>query len=138
MAMSKFFEGYNWKRVAIIGASGGLFYAASDYWVDKWWDDETDTKKRDRYRAVAQMALGVGVGYVLRRWNKDAALGVAVGGIVGGARRLWISEGMPDRMSRWFDDTSANGVGAGATPRAINAPERVVFSEPRRRARVAN
>lgn len=136
--MSKFFEGFSWKRVAILGASGGLFYGASDYWVDQWFEDETDTKKQGRYRALSQAAMGIAVGYLLRKWNRDVALGVALGGIVGGAKRLWVTEGMPARMSDWFRSRDANGIDAGAPVRQINQPrENVVFYDPPRRVRRA-
>lgn len=139
-----FFDGMSpsgpmtWKRVAVIGVSGGLFLGASDYFVDDYFVDETDAKTQARYRALSQVAIGLGVAYVVKRWNRDVAVGVAVGGIVGGARRLWISEEMPDRMADWFDsdntttadnntpNQNANGLNAGS-------PDgRVIFSGPAR------
>lgn len=81
-----------WKRVAVIGGSGGLFIGASDYWVDQWFVDETDTKQQARMRALSQAAIGIGLAYLVKRWNKDVALGVAVGGVVGAGVRLWDSE----------------------------------------------
>lgn len=142
-AMKSFFDGMSpsgpmtWKRVAVIGVSGGLFLGASDYFVDDYFVDESDVKTQARYRALSQVAIGLGVAYVVKRWNRDVAVGVAVGGIVGGARRLWISEEMPDRMADWFDsddttntttppDRDNNGLNAGA-------PDgRVIFTGPAR------
>jgi hypothetical protein len=128
------------KRVAIIGVSGGLFLGASDYFVDDYFVDEDDVKTQARYRAVSQMALGLGVAYVVKRWNRDVAVGVAVGGIVGGARRLWISEEMPDRMADWFDSDDTTTNSNNTTPPArdalgysAGAPDgKVIFTGPAR------
>lgn len=139
-----FFDGMSpngpmtFKRVAIIGVSGGLFLGASDYFVDDYFVDESDVKTQARYRAVSQMALGLGVAYVVKRWNRDVAVGVAVGGIVGGARRLWISEEMPDRMADWFDsdDTTtppADPPRQGGYVMGAGAPDgKVIFTGPAR------
>jgi hypothetical protein len=141
-----FFDGMSpngpmtFKRVAIIGVSGGLFLGASDYFVDDYFVDEDDVKTQARYRAVSQMALGLGVAYVVKRWNRDVAVGVAVGGIVGGARRLWISEEMPDRMADWFDsdDTTTNNNTTPPPARdalgySAGAPDgKVIFTGPAR------
>jgi len=143
-AMKSFFDGMSpsgpmtWKRVAVIGVSGGLFLGASDYFVDDYFIDETDTKTQARYRALSQVAIGLGVAYVVKRWNRDVAVGVAVGGIVGGARRLWISEEMPDRMADWFDsddttNTNTNNTNLNANGLNAGAPDgRVIFSGPAR------
>ena len=144
--MNKFFDGMSpngpmtFKRIAVIGGSGGLFIGASDYWVDEWFADETDTVTQQRYRAASQIAVGLAAAYLIKRWNRDVAVGVAVGGLVGGARRLWISEEMPEKMQEWFgdDDTASdssqqgternvNGIGAGAMPEG-----HVVFTSPAR------
>ena len=133
--MTTFFQGMNWKRLAIIGVSGGAMIGVSDYWVDQWWEDETDEKTRGRYRAAAQIGLGVGLGYVIRRWNKDVALGVAVGGVVGGVRRLWISEEMPEKMDEWFgdEDSSTGSTSSTGAVHYLDAGRegRVVFTGPR-------
>lgn len=122
------------KRVAMIGLSGGLFIGVSDYWIDGWFTDETDDTTAQRYRAVTQMALGLAGAWFVRKWNKDVAIGMAVGGLVGGARRLWVSEDMPAKMDQWFGDdatttTERDNNGAG---RALPSPRRegrVVFTD---------
>lgn len=144
-AMRSFFDGMSpsgpmtWKRVAVIGVSGGLFLGASDYFVDDYFVDESDVKTQARYRALSQVAIGLGVAYVVKRWNRDVAVGVAVGGIVGGARRLWISEEMPDRMADWFDSDDTTTTSDTTTPARDNnglnagAPDgRVIFTGPAR------
>jgi hypothetical protein len=144
--MKGFFDGMSptgpmtFKRVAVIGISGGLFLGASDYFVDDYFVDEDDTKTQARYRALSQVALGLGVAYVVKRWNRDVAVGVAVGGIVGGARRLWISEEMPERMADWFDSDDTSSSSSSTTPpqrdgMGLNAgaPDgKVIFSGPAR------
>lgn len=132
------------KRVAMIGLSGGLYIGVSDYWVDQWWTDESDETTAQRYRAVSQMALGLAGAWFARKWNKDVAIGLAVGGIVGGARRLWVSEDMPSKMDDWFGDEASdsstpprdnNGAGRAGLP-ARSREGRVVFTEARQQARM--
>lgn len=134
--------GLTWKRVAIIGGSGGIFIGATDYWVDQWFEEETDTKSQQRMRALSQAALGLGVAYLVKRWNRDVALGVAVGGVVGAGVRLWESEDMASKMDEWFgDDANTSQQGqqgnqrTGGAP-AIPAGERIVFTGPPQRMRV--
>lgn len=133
--------GLTFKRVATVGVVGGLTIGVSDYWVEKWWEDDTDAKSRERKRAAAQAALGIGAAYVLKRWSKDAAIGAAAGGIVGGVIRIWESEDMASKMREWFDSEDSGSSGSSGTSgtsgeRAGGAVygERVTFSSPRERA----
>lgn len=135
--------GLTLKRVAMIGVAGGLTIGVSDYWVDQWFEDDTDTKSQQRKRAATQAALGVAAAYVLKRWSRDAAIGAAVGGIVGASVRLWESEDMASTMEDWFgnDDTassSSSSSSSSSTERTGGAVfgERVVITSPRRRAQV--
>lgn len=136
--------GLTLKRVAMIGVAGGLTIGVSDYWVDQWFTEDTDTKSQQRKRAATQAALGIGAAYVLKRWSRDAAIGAAVGGIVGASIRLWESEDMASTMEDWFGDdegTGSSGTGANTTTPPQNQGgavfgERVVITSPRRRASV--
>lgn len=137
--------GLTLKRVAMIGVAGGLTIGVSDYWVDQWFSDDTDTKNQQRKRAATQAALGIGAAYVLKRWSRDAAIGAAVGGIVGASIRLWESEDMASTMEDWFGDDNATGTNSGTGSNTTTPPpnqggavfgERVVITSPRRRASV--
>lgn len=136
--------GLTLKRVATIGIAGGLTIGVSDYWVDQWFTDDTDTKSQQRKRAATQALVGVGAAYVLKRWSRDAAIGAAVGGIVGASIRLWESEDMASTMEDWFGDdagTGSSGTGTSTTTPPQNQGgavfgERVVITSPRRRASV--
>lgn len=102
--------GLTLKRVAVVGVSGGLTLGISDYWVERWIDagaTEDEQKTQERKRALLQVGLGVGVAYLVKGWSRDVAIGAAVGGVAGGAKRLWDSEGLADRFAEMFDDDTA-------------------------------
>lgn len=137
------------KRILTIGVSGGLTIGVSDYWVEKYFEGDTDEKSRERKRAALQVAAGVGAAYLLRRWSRDAAVGAAAGGIVGGTIRIWESEDMGSKMADWFGSDSdsssssssgsgtgtGSGSGSGTSAGAVYG-ERVVVSDPRGRRTV--
>ena len=127
------------KRIAVIGIAGGLTIGVSDYWVDQWFSEDTSEKNRERKRAATQAAIGIGAAYIIKRWSRDAAIGVAAGGIVGAVVRLWDSENMADKMSEWFDDAQTDSPPAATNPPRSGGAvygERVVITTPRERRSV--
>jgi hypothetical protein len=126
------------KRVMIAGASGAAYILVSDQLVKDRWADSED---KELWRGGAQLAGALVIGKGLSKYNRDAALGVAVGGSARGLYRIAQHFGIDETVDRWFstDDSSSSSSGSSSSSSSssgyLNAPTReaVVFTrEPRR------
>jgi len=111
------------KRVMIAGASGAAYILVSDQLVKDRWADSED---KELWRGGAQLAGALVIGKGLSKYNRDAALGVAVGGSARGLYRIAQHFGIDETVDRWFstDDSSSSSCRARRARRAATSTRR--------------
>jgi len=95
------------KRLLIGGGAGVATLLVSDALVEKYitpGENETEADV-EVMRGAVQIIGGVGLGYALRNWSPDLALGLAVGGVVGGGLRIAQAQGWDEDVRRWWEDS---------------------------------
>lgn len=118
---SSFFSGPVVKTVLVAGASGGAYVFVSDFFLGRYFknpDDATgdlvpgeDSPNAEYMRAGAQALGGLALAGLLSRYNKDAAVGVGIGAIVGAARHIAIKQDFEKNLEDAFPETPARTTG---------------------------
>lgn len=83
-----------------IGGGAAVGAIAAKKGADKLFTTETDVVKRETWRGAVEIAGGLGVGYLVYRYDKDFAVGLAAGAVGHGSYRIavaknWFSLGTP-------------------------------------------
>jgi len=110
------FDAATMKRVLVMGASGSVYVLVSDGLLD---DRFSDSDSPELVRGLIQIAGGLVFAKVLSKKNRDAAIGIGVGGAVSGGIRL---------LKHWQVDTdlrnALRGENATTTTTTTGATER--------------
>jgi hypothetical protein len=73
------------KRVLVMGATGSVYVLVSDGLLD---DRFADSESPELVRGLIQIGVGLALAKLISKKNRDAAIGVGVGGAVSGGIRL--------------------------------------------------
>lgn len=73
------------KRVLVMGATGSVYVLVSDGLLD---DRFADSESPELVRGLIQIGVGLALAKLIAKKNRDAAIGVGVGGAVSGGIRL--------------------------------------------------
>lgn len=116
-----------------VGGAAVVTLGVSDFFLNRAFTATDYAENRELYRAGAQIAVGVGAYYLLRKYSRNVAVGAAIGGIVGGGLRLWQKYDMNATLARWFPERSSSGVIRASGYRAelpAGATKTVFYDEP--------
>ena len=107
------------KTAAVAGAAGGTFVFVSDFWLDRYFKDDNgdDQKNAELMRAGVQAVGGLALAGLVARWSKTAAVGIAVGAILGAVRHVFREWDFTATLNEWFpEDTGTTTTTTGNTP----------------------
>ena len=108
--MAKTVGGLPVKRLLIGGGVGVATLLISDQIVEKYITPSGSETEADveTMRGAAQIVGGLAVGYMVRNWSPDVALGIAVGGVVGGGLRIAQSQGWDEDIASWWEESPSS------------------------------
>lgn len=104
------------KSVAVAGISGGAYVFVSDFFLDRYFKDDAgvDQENAELMRAGVQAVGGLALAGVVLRWSKMAAVGIAIGAMLGAARHLFTQWDLSSTLDEWFpEDNTSTGTGTG-------------------------
>lgn len=102
------------KTAAVAGGAGGAYVFISDFFLDRYFKDDSgeDQENAELMRAGVQAVGGLALAGIVSKWSKAAAVGIAVGAVLGAVRHLFTYWDFSSTLDEWFpEEDSTTGTG---------------------------
>lgn len=104
-----FLKGPAVRGLLIGGAAGATAVVAGRYWTRDMFigDDGAEDENARMKRGGVKIVGAIAVASIVRKWSPEAALGVALGGVVDGVADIIEDKGF-EMLDGWFADDNAS------------------------------
>lgn len=111
-----FLKGPAVRGLLIGGAAGATAVVAGRYWTRDMFiaDDGSEDENARMKRGGVKIVGAVAIASMIRKWSPEAALGVALGGVVDGVADIIEDKGF-EMLDNWFADDSSSSSGGSSS-----------------------